>query len=168
MARHFTTVPAARRCERHAIPDFHSCLSRRLSSGRGADGAPRCGRNRQLLTMWVGDGEHRERIIGSAARTVSFRLSTCRPGTPSTITGCSEADIKKMLENGLMLSPKPDGRINQKGAGRVTLCVKCNNATGRWYGTPYITVAKQAMELLIDLAAMSRWPIHTARTRSGS
>ena len=66
-----------------------------------------------------------------------------------------EADIKKMLENGLMLSPKPDGRINQKGAGRFTVCVKCNNATGRWYGTPYITVAMQAMELLgIDLAAI--------------
>ena len=51
MARHFTTVPAARRCERHAIPDFHSCLSRRLSSGRGADGAPRCGRNRPRYSI---------------------------------------------------------------------------------------------------------------------
>lgn len=62
--------------------------------------------------------------------------------------GVFEADVKKMLENGWEPGVKPDGRINQKGAGRFTLCDRCNNATGSWYGTPYIAVAKQAMELL--------------------
>lgn len=62
--------------------------------------------------------------------------------------GVFESDVKKILESGWQPGVKPEGRINQKGAGRFTLCRKCNNATGRWYGTAYITVAKQAMELL--------------------
>jgi hypothetical protein len=62
--------------------------------------------------------------------------------------GVFEADVKRMLEGGWAPGVKPDGRINQKGAGRSTLCDPCNNKTGSWYGTPYITVAKQAMELL--------------------
>jgi hypothetical protein len=62
--------------------------------------------------------------------------------------GVFEADVKKMFESGWQPGVKPDGRINQKGAGRFTLCERCNNATGSWYGIPYIEVAKQAMELL--------------------
>src|SRR5438552_9354996 len=29
------------------------------------------------------------------------------------------------------------GRIQQRGAGAYTLCGKCNNDTGRWYGKHY-------------------------------
>src|SRR5690348_901160 len=38
------------------------------------------------------------------------------------------------------------GKWVQGGAGRYTLCEWCNNVTGSWYGTPYITWAKQAFE----------------------
>lgn len=38
------------------------------------------------------------------------------------------------------------GKWVQGGAGRYTLCQRCNNVTGSWYGTPYITWAKQAFE----------------------
>jgi len=63
--------------------------------------------------------------------------------------GVFEADIMKMLAGGWEPGVKPRaGRISQRGAGRFTLCRKCNSSTGRWYGTAYITVAKQAMELL--------------------
>jgi hypothetical protein len=38
-----------------------------------------------------------------------------------------------------------DGKYKQRGAGRYSLCGKCNNDTGGWYGTPYVDVARQAM-----------------------
>ena len=41
-----------------------------------------------------------------------------------------------------------DGTYKQRGAGRYTLCRKCNNDTGAWYGESYVQVAKQAMYLL--------------------
>lgn len=33
----------------------------------------------------------------------------------------------------------------QKGAGRYSLCAKCNNDTGTWYGTAYAEFANQGM-----------------------
>lgn len=41
-----------------------------------------------------------------------------------------------------------NGAYKQKGAGRYSLCGKCNNDTGAWYGELYVQVAKQAMYLL--------------------
>lgn len=38
-----------------------------------------------------------------------------------------------------------DGKYKQRGAGRYSLCGKCNNDTGSWYGTHYVDVARQAM-----------------------
>ena len=38
-----------------------------------------------------------------------------------------------------------DGKYKQRGAGRHTLCGKCNNDTGSWYGSAYVDVARQAM-----------------------
>jgi hypothetical protein len=60
-----------------------------------------------------------------------------------------EADIEKLLQGKSEPGEKPtEGRYKQRGAGRYTLCAKCNNDTGGWYGTSYVTVAKQAMTLL--------------------
>ena len=41
------------------------------------------------------------------------------------------------------------GRIQQRGAGAYTLCEKCNNDTGSWYGTAYAEWAHQAMGIVI-------------------
>ena len=63
--------------------------------------------------------------------------------------GVFEADIKKLLEEKRTPGETPtDGTFKQKGAGRHSLCGKCNNNTGAWYGESYVQVAKQAMFLL--------------------
>lgn len=36
----------------------------------------------------------------------------------------------------------------RKGAGAYTLCARCNNNTGSWYGADYVSWAKQSTELL--------------------
>jgi hypothetical protein len=45
-------------------------------------------------------------------------------------------------------TPLPLGKQQQRGAGRYSLCAKCNNDTGAWYGTAYVDFARQAMILL--------------------
>ena len=40
------------------------------------------------------------------------------------------------------------GKWAQGGAGRYTLCGKCNNLTGWWYGSSYVKWARLAKELL--------------------
>jgi hypothetical protein len=63
--------------------------------------------------------------------------------------GVFEADIEKLMEGKWAPGEKPtDGAYKQKGAGRHSLCGKCNNDTGAWYGESYVQVAKQAMLLL--------------------
>lgn len=37
------------------------------------------------------------------------------------------------------------GRIVQRGSGGYTLCVKCNNSTGTWYGRDYVEWVRQGM-----------------------
>jgi hypothetical protein len=60
-----------------------------------------------------------------------------------------EADIERLLQGKLAPGEKPtEGFYKQKGAGRYSLCGKCNNDTGAWYGESYVQVAKQAMYLL--------------------
>lgn len=39
-------------------------------------------------------------------------------------------------------------KVYQRGAGEYTLCVRCNNTTGRWYGTAYVSFAYQAASIL--------------------
>lgn len=41
------------------------------------------------------------------------------------------------------------GEYRQKGAGAYTLCIRCNNDTGRWYGSAYASWAHQAMRFVI-------------------
>ena len=39
------------------------------------------------------------------------------------------------------------GKAEQKGAGAYTICNKCNNDTGSWYGRSYISWVRQGMTL---------------------
>ncbi|MGH7228400.1 MAG: hypothetical protein ACREIH_04220 [Nitrospiraceae bacterium] len=41
------------------------------------------------------------------------------------------------------------GRIQQRGAGAYTLCVRCNNDTGRWYGNHYADWTHGALTTLV-------------------
>src|ERR1700730_13706241 len=41
------------------------------------------------------------------------------------------------------------GRAQQRGVGAYTLCPKCNNDTGAWYGSAYAEWAYQAMQIVI-------------------
>lgn len=40
------------------------------------------------------------------------------------------------------------GKISQKGVGGYTLCPKCNNDTGGWYGGAFCNFAYQGMDIL--------------------
>ena len=40
------------------------------------------------------------------------------------------------------------GTPSQRGVGAYTLCESCNNSTGSWYGSAYVSLAKQGMEYL--------------------
>ena len=40
------------------------------------------------------------------------------------------------------------GRTHQKGAGAYTLCERCNNRTGHWYGEAYVEWARQALMIV--------------------
>lgn len=42
------------------------------------------------------------------------------------------------------------GRIEQRGAGRHTLCERCNSNTGSWYGNEIARAARAGAQLLID------------------
>lgn len=55
--------------------------------------------------------------------------------------------VKKTLDQMLSASEK-HGDINQRGAGAHTLCGKCNNDTGTWYGGEYVKWAKSGLEFL--------------------
>ncbi len=43
---------------------------------------------------------------------------------------------------------KAKGKIYQRGAGAYTLCPRCNNNTGSWYGDKYIEWVQQGMFIL--------------------
>ncbi len=52
-------------------------------------------------------------------------------------------DIKKMLDAKTVL-PLRGGKQCQRGSGAYTLCERCNNNTGGWYGSAYVEWAVQA------------------------
>jgi hypothetical protein len=56
-----------------------------------------------------------------------------------------EADIHRLIGSkdliGDLANPK-GGRYNQRGAGKHTLCEPCNNNTGAWYGTSYVSFVR--------------------------
>ncbi len=41
------------------------------------------------------------------------------------------------------------GPVQQQGAGFYTLCEKCNNVTGHWYGNQFVSWCYQGLEILI-------------------
>ena len=59
--------------------------------------------------------------------------------------------ISMVFEDYLRLGPnaKPRGPISQRGLGDYTLCGRCNNNTGSWYGGAYVKWCVQAKELLV-------------------
>jgi hypothetical protein len=40
------------------------------------------------------------------------------------------------------------GEKNQRGVGAFTLCIRCNNTSGKWYGAEYVEWAKIGFEIL--------------------
>src|SRR5216684_6998566 len=59
--------------------------------------------------------------------------------------------IKVKFEEALELGPDgvAKGPIQQQGAGQYTLCRKCNNDTGAWYGKSFVDWCYQGMDILI-------------------
>jgi hypothetical protein len=56
------------------------------------------------------------------------------------------AAIKKLIGTSNLDNPK--GRTQQRGAGAYTLCERCNNLTGHWYGGAFVEMAYQGMQIL--------------------
>ena len=43
---------------------------------------------------------------------------------------------------------RPTGGVSRRGSGAYTLCARCNNNTGRWYGSAYASWAREGLRLL--------------------
>jgi hypothetical protein len=56
--------------------------------------------------------------------------------------------IEHSWEDAFVRKERPRGRIVQRGMGKHTLCEKCNNDTGRWYGGEYTSWARACFEFL--------------------
>jgi hypothetical protein len=50
--------------------------------------------------------------------------------------------------NSRLGQPIEGGTVSQKGAGAYTLCGRCNNNTGSWYGKHFVAWCHQGMEIL--------------------
>lgn len=68
----------------------------------------------------------------------AFNKARIRMGDPNRILGARTRDVMTT----------PHGRYIQRGSGRFSLCEKCNNITGHWYGTGYVNWAIQGMRHL--------------------
>jgi hypothetical protein len=69
---------------------------------------------------------------------------------PSSIMGTGRV----LTQNGTEIFQKEfedvfRGKINQRGSGGFTLCVRCNNQTGHWYGTGFAHWSFQAARILL-------------------
>jgi len=59
------------------------------------------------------------------------------------------ADMQRLLSNQDWQGfENPKGKYKQRGAGDYTLCGKCNNDTGHWYGPQYVKWAYEGMRHL--------------------
>jgi hypothetical protein len=55
-----------------------------------------------------------------------------------------ESDIQRLIGGDLIKEmEQPTGKTNQRGAGKYTLCERCNNNTGVWYARSYVRFVKQ-------------------------
>ena len=52
-----------------------------------------------------------------------------------------------LLEHGLDAGPE-HGTVSQRGSGAYTLCERCNNNTGSWYGRHFVEWSYHGMEIL--------------------
>lgn len=59
--------------------------------------------------------------------------------------------ISVRFEEAINLGPDevPRGAIEQRGVGGYTLCERCNNATGAWYGNEFVDWCYRGMEILM-------------------
>jgi hypothetical protein len=59
-----------------------------------------------------------------------------------------ESNIHKLLGGDLIKElEKPTGKYNQRGAGKYTLCERCNTSTGGWYSRAYVEFVRQVFPL---------------------
>ena len=58
--------------------------------------------------------------------------------------------ISVKFEQAITLGPGEEARgsIQQRGAGGYTLCTRCNNLTGKWYGARFVDWCYQGMDIL--------------------
>lgn len=65
-----------------------------------------------------------------------------------------------------LLNQPPDTSVNhtisQRGAGEFTLCEKCNNLTGKWYGGEYVNMVQTAL-LALNQVYKDSIVLHTGR-----
>jgi len=67
-------------------------------------------------------------------------------------SGVLVSDIRKVIGSDLLEElQNPSGRINQRGAGGYTLCERCNNDTGSWYGGAYVDFVKAVYSVAIQV-----------------
>jgi hypothetical protein len=59
-----------------------------------------------------------------------------------------ESDIHRLIGGDLIKELEaPTGKTNQRGAGKFTLCERCNNNTGDWYARSYVRFVRQLYHL---------------------
>lgn len=82
----------------------------------------------------------------------AYNSSRIRVGDPHKLLGARSREA--------MMTPQ--GRVNQRGSGRFSLCEKCNNDTGSWYGPDYVNWAVQGMRHLLAApnGSLMRLPFH--------
>lgn len=59
-----------------------------------------------------------------------------------------ETTVEYSVQDVLVRKQKARGRIIQGGIGEYTLCEKCNNDTGHWYGAEYAKWARTCFDFL--------------------
>jgi len=59
--------------------------------------------------------------------------------------------VRLSFDEAFTLGPdaKPKGKTDQKGMGGYTLCERCNNNTGSWYGNHFVEWCYQGMATLV-------------------
>jgi hypothetical protein len=69
-----------------------------------------------------------------------------RPVLHAQLDRLMEGHLLDRLEN-------PEGVESQRGAGRHSLCERCNSVTGSWYGKAYIDLVEAAMGPFLQSSA---------------
>jgi hypothetical protein len=94
-------------------------------------------------------GEHKELSFEHSPPRAAFNDNPLLYAETEWIRNCRNID-------------EPRGKIRQRGAGAYTLCVRCNNDTGAWYGPAYVRLTEQGMEYLQSVRSAPRFslPFH--------